>query len=203
MTALTFSSANEGKKALTGLSPARYAFRQKKWPKDEHLAWLMIYWEQISDECWAYYRGNYSDFIAMRLAGKKMLVSWNMENGFDDALKDYARAMKSYAGLPRSLPEMGPQSEIANVYDQLLNRTEAIVNIRERFRELVGEKIKAISASIHAYVQTLLPPSPFSPSKDLLDEIIGAILFRITNNINHHELLKQNVLKHFSGVEND
>lgn len=184
MLASIFSSADEAVHAFARVMPTRYAIKGLAWPFQARLPWLWVYWKQISDEIWAYYRGEYRDFLAYVKAGWKYLVAWASEQDVEESLVEYRAAALNYSGVPRSIMGVALQNPVANVYEQLLTRSEIINNIRNRFR-LESRNIKQeppidkLARCVLYQINELIPAPPFVASMQLVDGLLEGIFWRV------------------------
>jgi len=182
MLAAAFSRTDQTLLAFNGLKPTRFLVKDTAWPAQERCFWLWRYWEQISDEIWAYYAGEYRDFLEFKAAGWALLDGWSKDDDLEPAHRRYTAAAATYIAAPRWRSGAMPGSGVANGYDQMLARSEAIVAIRDYLRAKSGDKTNAaivLATAILAQMKKLLPGAPFKPGEELFAGLMSEIVRRI------------------------
>ncbi len=184
MVAAPFSVQSEFVNAIGHVTPSRYASKQLPWQTDTRWPWLWLYWGQISDEVWAFYSGEYRDFLAYRSAGWDLLRTWASNENLETTLSAFAEVAKTYTGLPRPGSASAGSNTVANSYGQLLTREETIVAIRDRFRTgRLGKDdhstLDRLAGSIASQIDIVLPPPPYNASEALRCGVLDAIIQRL------------------------
>lgn len=182
MLAIPFSSLEQSLNVLDNLSPARYVFNNTAWPQEVKPQWLWYYWEQITDENWSFYQGDYSKFLNYRECGWTLLLAWSRPNDIATAHEQFIKATLEYTGAMRLTGGRLGTGNIANVYDQIITRDESIVAMRESLkadRLAHPITIKNVAAAIKLQVQSFLPASPFKPPQSLVTGLEAALIQRL------------------------
>jgi hypothetical protein len=200
MLAAAFSDSSELANALGFIIPTRYASRGQSWPEESRRPWLWQYWSQITDEAWAFYGGEYKDFLQFREKGGLLLGAWANGSEMESAHHVYAESAKGYMGIFRLGNPYATRNPVANSYDQLLTRTEAVVGIRERFQSKKVElgqpqTIDDLGREILCQINDLIPSPPFLPGEELILGLVQAVVLRLRLSSTTEEALTKTVMQ--------
>ena len=166
---LAVAAGEPGEQLLSGIRPSLGA----DWAQEYRGNWLETYWGHICAEIWSFYEGSYGTFIAMKKAGRDLLLA---EPKHTEAVARYRDKFAAYIrGTKIYLFDFAPTAGVIGaIYEQLFLRHKLIERLNAAFdstRERADGPTRLASA-LRKVLPLLLPASV--QSSDHIRKVLAA-----------------------------